>query len=61
MYMGKLCDGERPSIPEDCPTMISRIMKYCWLENAEKRCPFSAVIELLKKVPVHTQRNDNIL
>ncbi|GAM26536.1 hypothetical protein SAMD00019534_097110 [Acytostelium subglobosum LB1] len=46
--------GERPAIPNDCPSDLSKLMKACWVDKAKKRPKMKEVrLQLTKIQEVH--------
>ena len=37
----------RPSIPNDCPAVLAKIMELCWRDDPDKRPSFTEIIRLL--------------
>ncbi|CAM9329340.1 unnamed protein product [Ectocarpus fasciculatus] len=48
--VGAKYNGEGPSIPEDCPVAISRLMKSCWSNLPADRPSFDKVVDTLEAV-----------
>ncbi|CBJ30511.1 Zn binding domain-containing protein [Ectocarpus siliculosus] len=46
--VGAKYNGEGPSIPEDCPVAISRLMKSCWSNLPADRPSFDKVVDALE-------------
>lgn len=46
--VGAKYNGEGPSIPEDCPVAISRLMKSCWSNLPADRPSFDKVVDTLE-------------
>ncbi|KAK5579991.1 hypothetical protein RB653_000003 [Dictyostelium firmibasis] len=42
--------GERPTIPADCPSEYSKLIKACWTDKPKKRPSFKEICEVLKKM-----------
>ncbi|CAB1118764.1 unnamed protein product [Ectocarpus sp. CCAP 1310/34] len=50
--VGAKYNGEGPSIPEDCPVAISRLMKSCWSNLPADRPSFDKVVDTLEALCV---------
>ncbi|KAM9977831.1 hypothetical protein ACTFIR_011705 [Dictyostelium discoideum] len=42
--------GERPTIPADCPSEYSKLIKACWIDKSKKRPSFKEICDTLKKI-----------
>ncbi|KAN0006671.1 hypothetical protein ACTFIU_003387 [Dictyostelium citrinum] len=42
--------GERPTIPSDCPSEYSKLIKACWADKPKKRPSFKEICDSLKKI-----------
>ncbi|EAL63927.1 LIM-type zinc finger-containing protein [Dictyostelium discoideum AX4] len=42
--------GERPTIPADCPSEYSKLIKACWTDKPKKRPSFKEICDTLKKI-----------
>ncbi|KAN0042573.1 hypothetical protein ACTA71_011381 [Dictyostelium dimigraforme] len=42
--------GERPTIPADCPSEYSKLIKACWADKPKKRPSFKEICDSLKKL-----------
>lgn len=40
--------GRRPEIPDDCPTLFSKIMRRCWHQDPVRRPNFEDIVQLLE-------------
>jgi len=47
----KIVAGERPEIPEICPTQFADIMKLCWHQDPAVRPIFERILSQLKEIP----------
>eukprot|EP01128_Nolandella_sp_AFSM9_P006857 TRINITY_DN3614_c0_g1_i1.p1 TRINITY_DN3614_c0_g1~~TRINITY_DN3614_c0_g1_i1.p1 ORF type:complete len:2040 (-),score=393.86 TRINITY_DN3614_c0_g1_i1:176-6295(-) len=43
-------EGERPSIPSDCPTALRLLIQSCWTNEVDGRPPLGNVIEILTSI-----------
>eukprot|EP01133_Synstelium_polycarpum_P005887 gene5887-6810_t len=54
-----VCKGERPPIPSDCPSDLSKLIKECWQEKAKKRPKFKEIVSTLIKINTNILKNSN--
>jgi serine/threonine protein kinase len=38
-------EGKRPTIPDDCPPLLSRLITDCWAQNPQSRPTFESIVE----------------
>lgn len=48
-FAAKLAQGYTMSIPDQCPSIVARIMKSCWWFNPSKRPSFAFISVLLTR------------
>lgn len=53
-----VCKGERPKIPENCPTQWARLIQFCWLQSPSDRPTFSQILSYLEKMEKDEIRRD---
>jgi ankyrin repeat protein/predicted Ser/Thr protein kinase len=47
LIMGWVLQGERDTIPEDCPKKFASLIKFCWMQDPNKRPDADKVVEFL--------------
>ena len=47
--MNSVCNGKRPTIPEDCPQQLKELIEVCWQDDYHSRPDMAVICEMLKQ------------